>query len=136
MAIGANEGLGMLLPDSVAPEDTSESVLVYSVSEAKTAAAAIGTDPAEATKKALREAAASSQVRLDEIKVDLFAERASEFNAIQLQVQQGLLDCVKALEPPAFPVGRYLIGGMVGVALLAVLVRALFNRRKVGRHAA
>lgn len=134
---GAMEGLGMLTPQrnkladaELSPTDqanTSE----YTIAEARSAAARIEDDPAALARQSLA-GQAESGVRLYEIQQQLFEDRASEYNGLQLATREELEECADKLEGPSW--GLIIVGGIALLGLLILGLVALLNSRKPNRH--
>ncbi|WP_281706864.1 hypothetical protein [Corynebacterium argentoratense] len=148
-AVGAKEGIGQLIDVTAEDAGVDSSPLSdqlgggtdktqrYSREEALSAAAGIGDNPAEDIAKALDSQAASG-TELDKLRAQLFHDRAGDFNSLEHDIAEGLQRCAKELDPPSPVVTalKFVIPGLIGVGIIAMIVRAVSNSRKPSRHSA
>ncbi|MEZ2121580.1 MULTISPECIES: hypothetical protein [unclassified Corynebacterium] len=137
-AVGGAEGLGMLTTttaeDAGVESSAADHKTEYTEQETRAAAAAIATDPAAQIRDALRSQAATG-TRLDEIKAELFNDRAAEYNRTQEHLRNSLLDCADELKKATpLPTWIWIVGAITLTALLATVLTAIKNARRKNRH--
>lgn len=140
-AVGAGEGLAMLLPESrtdpevVDLQNRQRFQTDYTYDEAQQIIEDIPEDPAANVQQQLDQAA-DAGTRLAEIRSEVFSERTEEYNQTQFELREDFQACVDAIDDARpIPLQYLILGGAIALALVALGIRAWSNSRKGTRHA-
>lgn len=140
-ALGAGEGLAMLLPESrtdpevVDLQNRQRFQTDYTYDEAQQIIEDIPEDPAANVQQQLDQAA-DAGTRLAEIRSEVFSERTEEYNQTQFELREDFQACVDAIDDARpIPLQYLILGGAIALALVALGIRAWSNSRKGTRHA-
>ena len=108
----------------------------YTEQQARTAAQDIGDNPAAAISGTLQ-TQASSGMRIDALRSELFSTRTADYNSAQQTLRTNLTHCADELaDARPMPWQQKALIAAAIVAALLVGVKAWFNSRKPSRHQA
>lgn len=138
---GGQEGLGMLTTQTAADAGIDAATdpgfrTEYTEQQARTAAQDIGDNPAAAISGTLQNQA-SSGMRIDALRSELFSTRTADYNSAQQTLKTNLTHCADELaDARPMPWQQKALIAAAIVTVLLVGVRAWFNSRKPSRHQA
>ncbi|WP_096454575.1 hypothetical protein [Corynebacterium suranareeae] len=135
--IGSGEGLAMLLPNdpTLADPNAEQSFKTeYTYDEAVDIINGFSDDPASGVLTQLQQAATTG-TRTAEIRAEVFADRAPDYNESQTALKEDFQNCVDAIDDARpIPLQYILLGGAIALAVIVLAIRAWSNSRKTSKH--